>query len=69
LLCEPGLAKAWQVPPADEAGSAGRGFDALKRLVSTKAADRQEIALRRELQRAHPGFFAQFLQWQTGRHD
>jgi len=69
LLCEPGLAKAWQVPPADEAGSAGRGFDALKRLVSTKSADRQDIALRRELQRAHPGFFALFLQWQTGRHD
>jgi len=69
LLCEPGLAKAWQALPPDEAGPAGRGFDALKRLVAVKATDRQIIALRRELQGSHPGFFALFLQWQTGRRD
>jgi hypothetical protein len=69
LLCEPGLAKAWQTPPADEVGPAGHGFDALRTLVVTKAAGRREIALRSELQRAHPGFFALFLQWQAGRRD
>ena len=69
LLCEPGLAKAWRAPLPDEAGPAGRGFDALKSLVAVKAADRQEIALRRELQQSHSGFFALFLQWQTGRRD
>jgi hypothetical protein len=69
LLREPGLAKAWQTPPPDEAGPAGRGFDALKRLVATRRVDRQEIALRRELQQSHPGFLGLFLQWQTGRRD
>ena len=69
LLAEPGLAKAWQTPPPDAAGPVGRGFDALKRLVATEEADRQEIALRLELQRSHPGFLALFLRWQTGRRD
>ncbi len=69
LLSEPGLAKAWQTPPPDEAGPAGRGFNALKRLVATQRVDRQEIALRRELQQSHPGFLALFLQWRTSRRD
>ena len=69
LLSEPGLAKAWQTPPPDEAGPAGRGFDALRRLVATGGADQQEIALRRELQQSHPGFLLLFLQWQAARRD
>ncbi len=69
LLTEPGLAKAWQTPPPEEAGPAGRGFDALRRLVATENADQQEIALRRELQQSHPGFLVLFLQWQAGRRD
>lgn len=69
LLGEPGLAKAWPIPPPGEAGPPGRGFDALRKLVEAPGVDREEIALRRALQRAHPGFLALFLQWQAARRD
>lgn len=69
LLSEPGLARAWPIPLAGEAGQAGRGFAALRKLVAADGVEQEAIELRRALQRAHPGFLALYLQWRTARRD